>query len=157
MNAEAAMQAELRRLRRLRPEVTGSLLSGVDGLLIASDLTGVDADHVAALAGAGAGLGERFARTIGHGRLQECVVRGSHGCVVTYPAAREALLTVVTLPEVDLTGLHAEARRMAERLGEFVEALWPSSSPLLTPAADPLAPLATRTPMATLPTGLWTS
>ncbi|MFD0821543.1 roadblock/LC7 domain-containing protein, partial [Micromonospora zhanjiangensis] len=152
MDAEGAMQGELHRLRRHRPEVSGAVLAGVDGLLVASDLPGFEPDHVAALAAASAGLGQRFTTTLGHGPLREYVVRGTGGCVVTYPAGRQALLSLVTVVDAELTLLHDEARAVARRLGEFVDSLWPQP-PLVEspPRADPQAPLAARTPMSTLP------
>lgn len=155
MNAHAAMLAELHRLRHRLPDVTGAVLGDVDGMLVVSDLAGTDAHHIAALAAAGAGIAYRFAQVVGHGPLRESVVRATGGTVVTYPAGY-ALLTVVTYPEADLSRLHPQARAVAHRLA----GLW---DPLRDPAGggsapsgpDPHAPLAVRTPMATLPMQLW--
>jgi predicted regulator of Ras-like GTPase activity (Roadblock/LC7/MglB family) len=151
VDAEGAMQGELHRLRQRRPEVSGAVLAGVDGLLVASDLPGIEPDHVAALAAASAGLGQRFTQTLGHGPLREYVVRGAGGCVVTYPAGRQALLSVVTLVDAELAPLHPEARAVAQRLGEFVDSLWPQAPTMEAFRAEPPGPLSARTPMATLP------
>lgn len=154
MDAEAALRDELHRLRRHRPDVSGAVLAGVDGLHIASDLPGVGAEHVAALAAASAGLGTRFAHTVGHGSLRETVVHGSAGYVVCYPSGQQALLAVVAHQDANLARLHPDARALAQRLGEFVDTLWPpppppQPAPTQRPPVDSGAPLASRTPRAT--------
>ncbi|GAA3772974.1 roadblock/LC7 domain-containing protein [Plantactinospora mayteni] len=158
MNTDAALLAELHRLRRAVPEISGAVLAAVDGLLVAGDLPGIDPHHIAALSAAGLGIGGRFAELVGHGPLRESVVRGADGSVVVYPAGEEAILTAVVRPETDLTRLHAEARPAAQRLGALWDAVrQPTVATAIPPATDPDAPLATRTPMATLPAGLWSS
>lgn len=151
MDAHAEMLAELHRLRRRVPDITGALLADVDGLLIVSDLLGIDAQNVAALSAANLGVGHRFAQTVGHGPLRESVLRASGGWVVCYPAGF-ALLTVVAYPVADLARLHPEARAAAQRLGDLWETIRSTDPSRLGPMlADPGAPLAVRTPMATLP------
>ncbi|MGX7675661.1 roadblock/LC7 domain-containing protein [Plantactinospora sp. DSM 117369] len=158
MNTDAALLAELHRLRRAVPEISGAVLAAVDGLLVVSDLPGIDPHHIAALSAAGLGIGGRFANLVGHGPLRESVVRGAEGCVVVYPAGEDAILTTVVHPETDLVRLHAEARPTAQRLGALWDAVrQPTVATAIPPATDPGAPLATRTPMATLPAGLWSS
>ena len=156
MNADAALLAELHRLRRAVPEISGAVLAGVDGLLVASDLSGVDPHHIAALSAASLGIGHRFAHLVGHGGLRESVVRGANGCVVTYPAGGNAILTILARPDADLSRLHTDARPAAQRLGALWEGLRQRAmATAVPPATDPHAPLATRTPMATLPANLW--
>ncbi|MEN3612889.1 roadblock/LC7 domain-containing protein [Plantactinospora sp. ZYX-F-223] len=158
MNTDAALLAELHRLRRAVPEISGAVLAAVDGLLVVSDLPGIDPHHIAALSAAGLGIGGRFANLVGHGPLRESVVRGAEGCVVVYPAGEDAILTTVVHPETDLVRLHAEARPTAQRLGALWDAVrQPTVATAIPPATDPDAPLATRTPMAALPAGLWSS
>lgn len=157
MNAQTAMLAELHRLRYRLPEITGAVLADVDGMLVVSDLPGADAHHVAALSAANVGIGYRLGHVVGYGGLRESVVHASGGLVVTYPAGH-TLLTVVAYPEADLARLHPPARAVAHRLS----ALWNPlrhTADVGAPAAnaDPHAPLAVRTPMATLPAELWTN
>ncbi|MGC5052782.1 roadblock/LC7 domain-containing protein [Micromonospora sp. DT48] len=149
MNAETMMGTELRGLRRRRPEVAGMVLAGTDGLLISSDLPATDATHLAALAAASFGLGHRMAATVRQGEFHESVVHTAAGCVVTYPAGRDALLTLVANPGADLAALREEARGVVRRAGP---ALASCRRPTLLPQQpDPHAPLAVRTPMATMP------
>ncbi|MDT0529730.1 roadblock/LC7 domain-containing protein [Micromonospora sp. DSM 115977] len=121
MNADTMMGTELSELRRRRPEVAGTVLAGTDGLLISSDLPTTDATHLAALAAASFGLGHRVADTVRHGEFRESVVRTSTGAVVTYPAGRNALLTLVADASADLDELHADARAVARRTGSVLD------------------------------------
>ncbi|SCE98085.1 hypothetical protein GA0070607_3938 [Micromonospora coriariae] len=144
---------ELRGLRRRRPEVAGTVLAGTDGLLISSDLPSTDATHLAALAAASFGLGNRVADTARRGEFRESVVRTTAGCVVTYPAGRTALLTLVTVTSAgDLEALHEEARAVARRAGSVLDNRDAGAPASAVPDAH--APLAVRTPMATLPAQL---
>ena len=155
MNADAALLAELHRLRRTLPLISGTVLAAVDGLLIASDLAGADPQHIAALAAANHGIARRFAQLVGHDPVCESVVSGAHGAVICYSAGPNAILTVVTTSEADLARLRAELIPAAHRLGALWEAVrQPTVATAIPPATDPHAPLATRTPMATLPANL---
>ncbi|MEU8255158.1 roadblock/LC7 domain-containing protein [Micromonospora inaquosa] len=153
MDADTVMGTELRGLRQRRPDIAGTVLAGTDGLLISSDLPSTDATHLAALAAASFGLGHRVADTVGRGEFRESVVCTTAGCVVTYPAGRSALLTLVTVSAVgDLEALHEEARAVARRAGSFLDVRGAGIGATSVPDAH--APLATRTPMATLPAQL---
>lgn len=153
MDADAVIALELHRLRQRRPELTGALLASRDGLLVASDLPATQAHHLAALAAASTGLGHRFADALHQGPLQEYVVRSAAGCVVTYPAGQYALLAVVTDQTADLDALRGDAYAVARWTGGIFDTHRAATgSPTPPPgSADPFAPLATRTPMATLP------
>ncbi|MEU7803897.1 roadblock/LC7 domain-containing protein [Micromonospora arborensis] len=154
MDADTVVGTELRGLRRRRPEVAGAVLAGTDGLLISSDLPSTDATHLAALAAASFGLGNRVADTVQRGEFRESVVCTTAGCVVTYPAGRTALLTLVTVSAAaDLEALHEEARAVARRAGSVLDTRGGGGIGA-TAIPDAHAPLAVRTPMATLPTQL---
>ncbi|MEV4625282.1 roadblock/LC7 domain-containing protein [Micromonospora sp. NPDC049523] len=155
MDADAAIRAELYRLRRRLPDLSGAVLGGVDGLMVACDLTAGDPHHLAALSAATLGIGHRFAQSAGHGALHESVVRSAGGCVITYPAGAYGLLTLVTYPDSNVERIHPEARATAQRLGTMVDSLRHAAAMANGPSPDPTAPLAVRTPMATLPADLW--
>ncbi|MEU8331544.1 roadblock/LC7 domain-containing protein [Micromonospora sp. NPDC048839] len=153
MDADTVVGTELRGLRRRRPDVAGTVLAGTDGLLISSDLPSTDATHLAALAAASFGLGHRVADTVRRGEFRESVVCTTAGCVVTYPAGRTALLTLVTASGMeDLETLHQEARAVARRTGSVLDTRVGGGGTAAVPSGH--APLAVRTPMATLSTQL---
>ncbi|MEU5941567.1 roadblock/LC7 domain-containing protein [Micromonospora sp. NPDC047548] len=142
------LDTELRGLRRRRPEVAGTVLAGRDGMLISSDLPATDATHLAALAAVSFGVGHQVAHTVRGGSFRESVVHTATGCVVTYPAGRHALLTLVTGAGADLEALHEEARAVAERAGSAVD----SQRVMVgaTPVPQVHAPLAVHTPLPAL-------
>lgn len=150
MDAGTLMDTELRRLRERRPEVSGTVLAGTDGLLIASDLPETEAAHLAALAAASFGLGQRVAQAVEQGDFREHVVRTTAGHVVIYPAGRHALLTLVAGAGADPESLHEEARAVARRTGGVFDAHRTGVGS--TPLPNTYGPLAVRTPMATIPT-----
>jgi len=148
VNADTMMGTEWQGLRRRRPEVAGMVLAGTDGLLISSDLPATDATHLAALAAASFGLGHRVADTVRHGEFRESVVRTSTGAVVTYPAGRNALLTLVADASADLEELHADARAVARRTGSVLDTRRRIGA---TPVPEAHAPLVARTSGGRLP------
>lgn len=146
--------AELLALRRRLPDLSSSVLAGVDGMVIASDTREdgppLDAETVAAMAAATLGLGQRFAATVGHGGLMETVMRAAGGYIVTYAAGTGSLLTVLAYPHANVARLHLEARRAAERIGRLLDAYAAAPQPPNPAPAYHGGPLATRSPMATL-------
>ncbi|MGK5441729.1 roadblock/LC7 domain-containing protein [Micromonospora sp. URMC 105] len=148
MHVDTVLDTELRGLRRRRPEVTGTVLAGRDGMLISSDLPATDATHLAALAAVGFGVGQQVAQTVRGGGFRESVVRTATGCVVTYPAGRHALLTLVTGAGTDLDALHEEARAVAERAGSAFDSQRVGVG--ATPVPTVHGALAARTPLPAL-------
>ncbi|MFB6394053.1 roadblock/LC7 domain-containing protein [Polymorphospora lycopeni] len=155
MDADVAIKAEINALRRRLPDVSGTVLAGLDGMLIASDVTGIEPSSLAALSAAHLGLGQRFALTAGLGTLHETVLQGTDGYVIVYAAGSRALLTVLTTADVNLPLLHLDARQLAARLGTMIERASAAASATPVPRRGGLGngstPLAVRTPMATLP------
>ncbi|MEH1102270.1 roadblock/LC7 domain-containing protein [Micromonospora sp. CPCC 205561] len=148
VHEDTTVGTELRALRRRRPEVAGTVLAGTDGLLISSDLPSTDATYLAALAAASFGLGHRVADTARRGEFRESVVRTSAGAVVTYPAGRDALLTLVAGGGADLEELHADARAVARRTGSVLDARPRIGA---TPAPEAHVPSLARTSSGALP------
>ena len=110
-------------------EMEGSVVATTDGLVIAHDLGasetyGVEPSGVAALAAVCLGLSQRIADTASHGDLQETVVRGSLGQVVTYAAGERALLTILFRDNGDVPHVHAEARPAADRIAMLLADVW---------------------------------
>ena len=127
--ARAEILPELRAMRDDIYQIEGSIVATTDGMVIAHDLGatetyGVEPEGVAALSAVNLGLSQRIADTASHGNLQETVVRGSFGQVLTYPAGSRALLTVLVKPDVNVEGLHLLARRVADRVAELLADSW---------------------------------
>jgi predicted regulator of Ras-like GTPase activity (Roadblock/LC7/MglB family) len=131
LDADVAIAAELRALREL-PDVAGSVLAAVDGLLIATDLHRIEPDTIAAMAAATVGVGRRFTEAVGLGDHRETVIQAEGGCLASYAAGSSALLTVVAAPTANVARLHLFARAAALRIGAVVDS---AGSPVPAPAA----------------------
>ncbi|GAA3723685.1 roadblock/LC7 domain-containing protein [Streptomyces tremellae] len=121
MTAEADVLGELRRLRARLPQVTGALAASVDGLVLARESAGAEAEGVAALTAAALGVAQRLTASTGQGAFRELLVQGEHGYVATYAAGASAVLTLVAEPRTNVGRLHLEARRSSARIGELVD------------------------------------
>jgi uncharacterized protein len=153
MTVDPSVLMELDRLRSKLPELAGSVLATTDGLVVAHDAHGIEPDGLAALAAAHLALARRFAHAVNHGELRESVVECDRGYITTYSVGPAALLTVVTSGDANLAMVHLEARRCVRRLVKILTVqAKPAGRPEIPSQPGPAAPLARRTPMATLPT-----
>jgi predicted regulator of Ras-like GTPase activity (Roadblock/LC7/MglB family) len=151
MTVDPAVLEELARLRKRLPELSASVLATADGMVVAHDAHGIEADSLAALAAAHLALARRFAHAVDHGELREAVVECDKGYITSYAAGPNALLTLVTSGDANLAMVHHEARRCVRRIVSLITVELPQIRPGIPVQAGPPAPLARRTPMATLP------
>jgi hypothetical protein len=153
MTVDPAVLTELANLRSRLPELSGSVLATADGMVVAHDAHGIEPDSLAALAAAHLALARRFAHAVNHGELRESVVECAGGYITSYTAGPDALLTVVTTRQANLAMVHLEARRSVQRIVELIK---PGTPPPARPEipTQATAPLARRTPMATLPSSV---
>jgi hypothetical protein len=114
--------AELRRLRAGVPLLSGALVAGIDGLVLAHDTPDVALERVAALTAAALGVATRMTEATGRGGFGELLVRGESGCIATYEAGPSAVLTLLAENGVDTAALHLEGRRAGARIGELIDA-----------------------------------
>lgn len=107
---------EMITLRERTPDVRGSVACTVDGLPIASDLSGDRGDQTAALSAALLALSRRMADIAGKGALEETLISASAGFAVFYPAGPTIVLTVMAEPGTNLGLLRLEGRKTAAAL-----------------------------------------
>ncbi|GAA3805587.1 roadblock/LC7 domain-containing protein [Streptomyces coacervatus] len=119
MSADPHILDELRRLRARVPQLTGALVTGVDGRVLAQDTPGVDPDGTAALVGTAHGAAVKLADATGQGEFHELLVRGVYGYVAAYAAGGTAVLTLLAQDRVNVGRLLLEGRRAAARIGEL--------------------------------------
>lgn len=154
MTVDPAVLAELGTLRARLAELSASVLATADGLVVAHDARDIEPDSLAALAAAHLALARRFAHAVNHGELRECVVECDAGYITSYAAGPNALLTVVTSGDANLAMVHHEARRCVRRLVSLLTVELPQVGVGIPAQPGSPAPLARRTPMATLPTSM---
>ncbi|GAA4691864.1 roadblock/LC7 domain-containing protein [Phytohabitans rumicis] len=124
INAEEqvkAAYAEMESLRHTVSGVLGSVIAGVDGLLILHDLgTGPEPHDLAALAAATFGLGRQTGLALRHGPFRESTVRSLKGYFSVYAIGDSALLAVLGGEGLNIARLHIEARGVTSRLTPMV-------------------------------------
>ncbi|HEX5539988.1 MAG TPA: roadblock/LC7 domain-containing protein [Micromonospora sp.] len=153
MDADPTVLGELHGLRRRLPTVSGVVLATVDGLLVASDAPGINAEPIAALAATSFGLALQFAHSAGHGPVQESVIQAAGGLVAIYPAGN-TLLAVLAQHGTDTGLLHGEGRALAHRIGVLHDGGREWESTPTAPTSDRCSPRPGRMPMPTSPAGL---
>ncbi|MFJ1897402.1 roadblock/LC7 domain-containing protein [Streptomyces sp. NPDC088115] len=141
--------AELQRLRARVPMLAGALAASTDGLLLAHDTPGVEAEGVAALTAAALGVSIRMTEATGRGGFRELLVRGETGYIAAYAAGSSAVLTLLAEDRINVGRLHLEGRRAGARIGRLVDAAL-ERAPQPPSGARPLAPRAPQPP-GTLP------
>ncbi len=106
------LEARLQELLHSLPEIEGAAVVSPDGLAIASVLaSGIEEDRVAAMSAAMVSLGERIARELGRGTMEQVYVRGAAGHAVLTAAGPQAVLTVMARSDVRLGMLLLELRK----------------------------------------------
>src|SRR5690606_18777890 len=122
MAVETDVQDELRRLRTRIPRLTGSLAATVDGLVLAHDVPGTEAEGLAALTAAALGVAHRVTDAAARGEFRELLVRGTQGYVATYAAGTTPALTLLADDRVNGGLLHLGGRRSGVRIADLVAA-----------------------------------
>ncbi|MFE2929553.1 roadblock/LC7 domain-containing protein [Streptomyces sp. NPDC059278] len=129
--------AELRRLRAGVPLLSGALVAGIDGLVLAHDTPDVALERVAALTAAALGVATRMTEATGRGGFGELLVRGESGCIASYAAGPSAVLTLLAEEGADVAALHLEGRRAGDRIGELIDAARRRAARTAPPALVP--------------------
>lgn len=115
------MVERLRALQRSTPDIEASAVVSVDGLIMASALPPeVEEDRVSAMSAAMLSLGERIARELGRGALDQVYVRGENGYVILMSVGTEAVLTAMCRKEAKLGLVFLDMKRTAAELARIV-------------------------------------
>ncbi len=116
-----ALVAELSELRQQVPGVLGSVLAGVDGLLILAESGGgVEPYDLAALAAASHGIGRQVGRTLRQGQFCESTVHNQRGYCAVYLVDERTLLAVIGDDGLNVARLHLAAKQTTARLAELL-------------------------------------
>ena len=115
------MVDRLRDLQAGTPDIEGSAVVSVDGLMMATALSSdVEEDRVAAMSAAMQSLGERIAGELGRGEVQQVFVKGEEGYVFLSAIGMEAVLTVLARSDAKLGLIFLDMRRAAQDLAALV-------------------------------------
>ncbi len=114
------MQRILSELNKI-PGVVGSLVTGKDGLPIASAVPeDVNVDVVSAMAAAIIGTSERSTSEIGQGELEQVMIEGKNGKTLVMDVGN-GVLVVLTTPDINLGLIRLDMKRAARDLREALE------------------------------------
>lgn len=119
MNASRTQQLNerLRALLASTPEIEGAALVSDDGLIISSVLAPpAEEDRVAAMSAAMLSLGERIARELGRGSMEQVYIKGSNGFALLTAADEHTVLTIMASNEARLGLLLLELRKVVADL-----------------------------------------
>ncbi|HEY8984949.1 MAG TPA: roadblock/LC7 domain-containing protein, partial [Streptomyces sp.] len=111
-------------LTALREGVMGvseTVVSTVDGLLVAADVDAVHAESMAALAAANYSLARRMAHEAGGAGLRDVTTRSADRHVVVLAVNDRALLTVVGDDGLDMARLQRDIHQTLESLAKILE------------------------------------
>lgn len=116
-----ALHAEFATLWNEVPGVRGCVVAGIDGLLVAHDLSPDSEPYdVATLAAAVMQVGRQCAMALHNRPLQDSTVRTDTGSFTVYALNDSALLAVLGDVDLDVEQLHRQARPVVERLTDLL-------------------------------------
>ena len=101
-------------------DISGSIVVSRDGLVIASNITKIDADTFAAMSAAMEGAAETAASELKQGELKQIIVDADNGKLITLSAGKKALLVVLAKPEINLGLVLLELGRASDKLSNLL-------------------------------------
>ncbi len=119
MDVRREIYEEMRLLRDRTPEITGVLACTIDGMLVATDLSG-SIDQTAALTSAVLSMSRRMADLTKAGDLVETLISGTRGYTACYAAGPKLVLTVLAVEGANLGLLRIEGRKTAAKIAAMV-------------------------------------
>ncbi|KIA81679.1 MULTISPECIES: roadblock/LC7 domain-containing protein [Chromobacterium] len=118
---EQMLKSILKDLNGASADIEASAIISADGLTMAALLPqDVDEDRVGAMAAAMLSLGERTARELSRGELEQVMVKGDNGYILMSHASRDAVLAVIARKEAKLGLIFLDAKRAARAIAEIL-------------------------------------
>jgi predicted regulator of Ras-like GTPase activity (Roadblock/LC7/MglB family) len=94
----------------------GMLVTGADGLVLATEARGLEVDTVAAMTAVVAGIAAKLLERAGVGESKTCLFEGASGHVAVFPMKDDMVLTVFSKYEVTTGLFNLAARNVLARL-----------------------------------------
>jgi predicted regulator of Ras-like GTPase activity (Roadblock/LC7/MglB family) len=116
------MNSILKELRSSVADVEAAVLLSADAMALASDIgNDSDEDQISAMSASVLSLGERAARELRRGKLDQVYIKGDLGYLLVMSCGTEAILAVLVSPNAKLGVLFMETRRTADELSKLFE------------------------------------
>ena len=108
-------------LNNATAEVDASAIISTDGIVMSSALTeNMDKDRLGAMSAAMLSLGDRAAKELGRGDLEQVLIKGGGGYIILIHAGNDAVLTVMTSQTAKLGLIFLDVKRAAEKIASIV-------------------------------------
>ena len=102
-------------------DIEASAVVSTDGLMMAALLPGnMDEDRVGAMSAALLSLGDRTAKELARGGLEQVLIKGDKGYILMTHAGEDAVLTVLAKPQAKLGLIFLDVKRAAESVGKVI-------------------------------------
>ncbi|GAB6041156.1 roadblock/LC7 domain-containing protein [Endothiovibrio diazotrophicus] len=116
---EQDLMSILHDLNATSADIEASAIISADGLSIASALpNGMDEDRIGAMNAAMLTLGDRSAKELGRGELDQVMVRGRAGYILMTHAGPDAVLSIVAGASAKLGLIFLDAKRAAAAIAK---------------------------------------
>ena len=120
------MRADLRtsipaELNGTSADIEASAIVSTDGLMMAALLpSSMDEDRVGAMSAALLSLGDRTAKELARGGLEQVLIKGDKGYILMTHAGEDAVLTVLAKPQAKLGLIFLDVKRAAESVAKVI-------------------------------------
>ena len=102
-------------------DIEASAIVSTDGLMMAALLPGsMDEDRVGAMSDALLSLGDRTAKELARGGLEQVLIKGDKGYILMTYAGEDAVLTVLAKPQAKLGLIFLDVKRAAESVSKVI-------------------------------------
>jgi predicted regulator of Ras-like GTPase activity (Roadblock/LC7/MglB family) len=102
-------------------DIEASAIVSTDGLMMAALLpSNMDEDRVGAMSAALLSLGDRTAKELARGGLDQVLIKGDKGYILMTHAGDDAVLTVLAKPQAKLGLIFLDVKRAAESVGKVI-------------------------------------
>jgi hypothetical protein len=102
-------------------DIEASAVISLDGLMMAALLPqGMDEDRVGAMSAALLSLGDRTAKELARGELEQVLVKGDRGYVIMTHAGNEAVLTTLAKANAKLGLIFLDVKRAAAAITKVI-------------------------------------
>lgn len=102
-------------------DIEASAIISTDGLIMASRLHhSMDEDRMGAMSAAMLSLGDRTAKELERGELNQVLVKGEKGYVLMAYAGKDAVVTVLAKPNAKLGLIFLDVKRAAQEIEKLV-------------------------------------
>ncbi|OYY73935.1 MAG: hypothetical protein B7Y40_07335 [Gammaproteobacteria bacterium 28-57-27] len=102
-------------------DIEASAIVSTDGLMMAALLpSSMDEDRVGAMSAALLSLGDRTAKELARGGLEQVLIKGDKGYILMTHAGEDAVLTVLAKPQAKLGLIFLDVKRAAESISKVI-------------------------------------